>query len=301
MPKKLANVVIVLVLIFGAISLFSGRLFPQSVDVGIAGTNGVSLPEGGRSESHAPGSQDSLALTDSNGVSSTDNPPYITKVTMLYGERNEVYERALQSHVRHGDIHGYPVRVLRQRMLGRLWTKPAWLLSIVLEEMAKPPGKRIEWIFWFDADTVIANPDIPLEIFVPPEPEYGHIHFLCGNDHNGLNDGAFLLRIGDYALHMLAAALSVESFRPEVDLKYSEQSAIEHVVTAGDVYRPWDGARYIDGYAKIPQRWMNAYMGARDEHGMPDKKKRPHSNSIHEGGKFPRWSFSLQYFVTTPN
>lgn len=220
-------------------------------------------------------------------------PPFITKVTMLYGDRNEVYERALQSHIDHGKKHGYPVKVLRQKMLGRLWTKPAWLLSIVLDELAKPPEQRTQWIFWFDADTFIANPDIPLEIFLPPKPAFSHIHFLCGNDHNGLNDGAFLLKVNDFALHMLAASLSVETYRPEIDLKYSEQSAIEHVVLSGDVYRPWDGTRYIDGYARIPQRWMNAYMGARDEDGQLDSKKKQHSNSILEGGE----SFNAAFHV----
>lgn len=223
---------------------------------------------------------------DFNQSISPPEPPYIVKVTMLYGEPNEVYERALQSHIEHGQLHNYPVKVLRQKMLGRLWTKPAYLLSIVLDEFTKPPDERIEWIFWFDADTFIANPEIPLEVFIPERPELDQIHFLCGNDHNGLNDGAFLLRVNDFALHMLAAALSVETYRPQVDLKFSEQSAIEHVLLAGDTYRPWDGTRYIDGYAKIPQRWMNAYMGARDASGMPEKNKKHHSNSIQEGGKF---------------
>ena len=83
---------------------------------------------------------------------------------------------------------------------------------------------------WFDADTVVVNAKIPLEMFLPPSPEFDHVHFLCGSDHHGLNDGAFLLRVHPYSLHLMAAALSVESLRPEVDLKYSEQSAIEHVV-----------------------------------------------------------------------
>lgn len=217
----------------------------------------------------------------------------IAKVSMLYGDPNPVYERALQSHIEHGRRHGYPIKVLRQKLLGRLWTKPAYLLSIVLDELSKPVEQRIKWIFWFDADTFLVNPEIPLEVFLPPEPAFSNIHFLCGNDHNGLNDGAFLLRVNDFALHMLAASLSVETFRPEVDLKYSEQSAIEHVVLAGDVYRPWDGTRYIDGYAQIPQRWMNAYMGARNDAGEPVSGKKKSANAIREGGKYPSFVSAL--------
>ena len=33
---------------------------------------------------------------------------------MLYGDTNEMYERALRSHERHGNIWGYPMHTLRQ-------------------------------------------------------------------------------------------------------------------------------------------------------------------------------------------
>ncbi|KIX97764.1 uncharacterized protein Z520_06542 [Fonsecaea multimorphosa CBS 102226] len=209
--------------------------------------------------------------------------PKIAKITMLYGDTySEAYERALESHSRHADMHGYPMYVLRQKILGRLWTKPAWILGVVLEELAKPPKERLEWLFWFDADTFLLNPKIPLEIYLPP-PDVSGVNFLCGNDHNGLNDGAFLLRINDYSVHLLASSLSVETFRPTVDLRYSEQSAIEHVVHEGGVYRPWDGTTYLDGYAEIPQRWLNAYMGARDDHGVPIPAKKEHPNGVRPG------------------
>ena len=216
-----------------------------------------------------------------------DNKPRskIAKITMLYGDSpNPAYERALQSHALHADMHGYPLFVLRQKMLGRLWTKPAWILSTVLAELAKPPRERLEWLFWFDADTFLLNPKIPLDTFLPP-PHVQGVHFLCGNDHNGLNDGAFLLRINDYSVHMLASSLSVETFRPTVDLRYSEQSAIEHVVHQGGVYRPWDGTTYLEGYAEIPQRWLNAYMGARNDSGVLEPGKKGHSNSVKPGGE----------------
>ena len=204
-------------------------------------------------------------------------------VTMLYGEPSPVYELALQSHAEHAGKHGYSLMVLRQKLLGRLWSKPAYILSIILNELQKPESERLRWLFWFDADTVVINPQIPLDIFLPPSPDFDHIHFLCGYDHNGLNDGAFLLRINDYSLHLMAAALTVESFRPEVNLQYSEQSAIEHLVTSKDMVRPWENFTYADGYAKIPQRWLNAYMGPRTPEGVVKPKKQFQDNSVREG------------------
>ena len=108
---------------------------------------------------------------------------------------------------------------------------------------------------------------------------------MCGNDQHGLNDGAFLLRVDGYALHLLAAALSVESLRPDVDLKYSEQSAIEHVVHADDFIGHNGQFTYTDGYAEIPQRWMNAYLGPRHADGTPRRRGRNQrlKNSVVEG------------------
>ncbi|EXJ82389.1 hypothetical protein A1O3_06202 [Capronia epimyces CBS 606.96] len=229
--------------------------------------------------------------SDEQGTNTTTTAPgrsKIGKITMLYGDSpNPSYERALQSHMVHAARHGYPMHVLRQKILGRLWTKPAWILSVVLAELAKPPEQQLEWLFWFDADTFLLNYEIPLETYLPPRqvghPAFNAVNFLCGNDHNGLNDGAFLLRVNDYAVHLLASSLSVETFRPDVDLRYSEQSAIEHVVHHGGVYRPWDGSTYLDGYVEIPQRWLNAYMGARNESGDIIPGKKTHANGVKPG------------------
>jgi hypothetical protein len=208
----------------------------------------------------------------------------IGKATMLYGQQSPVYERALQTHLQHAETHGYPVFVLREKLLGRLWTKAAYILSIILNELQKPAGDRLQWLFWFDADTILLNPYLPLETFLPPSPEFDHISFLCGFDHNGLNDGAFLLRINEYSLHLMAASLTVESFRPEVELKYSGQSAEEHVILSHDIVNPrYSNFTYSDGYAKIPQRWMNAYMGPRTLEGEVKPYRQLIGNSVHEG------------------
>ena len=70
----------------------------------------------------------------------------IGKVTMLYGDRNPVYESALEGHMEHGRRHGYQIFVLRRQLLGRLWSKPAYILSILLEELQKPPESRLKWL-----------------------------------------------------------------------------------------------------------------------------------------------------------
>jgi hypothetical protein len=64
---------------------------------------------------------------------------------MLYGD-NPVYEQALKGHERHNEIHGYDMTVLQQQLLEGFWSKPAYILSRLLQELAKPEAERLEWI-----------------------------------------------------------------------------------------------------------------------------------------------------------
>ena len=90
----------------------------------------------------------SLAPSSSNNqiAKSGGNPRRIAKVSMLYGNPNPLYERALQSHERHAQRWGYPMYVLEEDISEGFWNKPSYVLSLVIQELAKPPGKRCEWL-----------------------------------------------------------------------------------------------------------------------------------------------------------
>lgn len=86
-------------------------------------------------------------------VSKLDDTPSnklqrVAKVSMLYGETNHMYERALQSHERHGKLWGYPMHILRQDISVGFWNKPSYLLSLVISELTKPAGERKEWLMY---------------------------------------------------------------------------------------------------------------------------------------------------------
>jgi ABC-type dipeptide/oligopeptide/nickel transport system permease component len=86
------------------------------------------------------------ASPNSQIAKSGGNPRRIAKVSMLYGNPNPLYERALQSHERHAQRWGYPMYVLEQDISEGFWNKPSYVLSLVIQELAKPPGKRCEWL-----------------------------------------------------------------------------------------------------------------------------------------------------------
>ena len=102
----------------------------------------------------------------------------IGKVTILFHGRDPTYIRAIQTHQAHNRRYGYPLLALRHAILDGIWSKPAYLLAVLLEELRKPEGQRLKWLLcvyedksqertlnfysWVDADTVVTNPKIPL-------------------------------------------------------------------------------------------------------------------------------------------
>lgn len=171
----------------------------------------------------------------------------IVKVTAHFGPQDPAYEEALLTHHRHAELHGYPVLDLRSKVIDDLWNKPAYLLSIILNELRKPEKEREEWLFWFDRDTVILNPCIPLHIFLPPEDD---INIVISNDFNGLNNGVFGIRVNEWSVRLLSTILGYRELRPDEELPFTEQSAMEKVL---------QDDRFRNGVAYYPQRWFNAY------------------------------------------
>jgi len=70
----------------------------------------------------------------------------VGKVHVLFGESNPIYERALILQEAHAKRNGHPMFVCREKMLSGLWTKPAFILSVVLAELAKPEKRRLQWL-----------------------------------------------------------------------------------------------------------------------------------------------------------
>lgn len=72
----------------------------------------------------------------------------VGKVHALFGEENPTYERALRLHELHSQRMGHPMFVLREKLLSGLWSKPAYILSILLEELARPEDERLKWLLY---------------------------------------------------------------------------------------------------------------------------------------------------------
>ncbi|KAJ6059797.1 hypothetical protein N7444_003436 [Penicillium canescens] len=180
--------------------------------------------------------------------------PSIAKVTIIFGD-NSVYHRALKTHEEHSRKFGYPMHVLQSGILDDVWTKPAFLLSLILEELVKPKTERLEWIFWFDADTVVMNPNIPIELFLPPA-DFPDIHVIFSKDWNGLNNGVFPIRVHPWSVELLSAVIAYPHYFPNTQLVFRDQSALGKLLENDDYFR--------NSTIYAPLRWFNAYRGAPD-------------------------------------
>ncbi|KAI9777141.1 MAG: hypothetical protein M1816_004910 [Peltula sp. TS41687] len=187
-----------------------------------------------------------------SGPFSVNRRATVGKVTIITGGPNPTYERALKTHRRHDRLHGYPLYVLRQGILESVWSKPAYILSLLLKELSRPESERLKWLLWFDADTVIMNPQIPLEIFLPPADNFDEIHLLVTNDSNGLNNGVFPIRVHPWSVELMSAIISFPILRPDTRIKFRDQSALEELIT--------HEARFSKHTMHVPQRWFNAFQ-----------------------------------------
>ena len=198
---------------------------------------------------------------------------------MLYGGPNPLYERALGTHEAHNENFGYPFYVLREQTLPGYWSKPAYLLRLLLSELEKPKSERLEWLVWIDGDVVVMNPNIPLEIFLPPSPQWDHIYAIMTNDHRGLNNGVFFLRVNEWSVWLMNSCLNTQINEPDLKLEFGDQSALQYWLNL---------ERFRNNTIHVPQRWFNAYTGYRgastDLFADPMKPSYKYkANSVKEG------------------
>ncbi|KAK6335338.1 hypothetical protein TWF696_002118 [Orbilia brochopaga] len=197
----------------------------------------------------------STKIVSTNDDKSVQEPPQskIAKVCMLYYENvtesTIALESAIASHNAHNDRHHYRSYLLRKGILSGFYSKPAYMTTIILEELIKPPEERLEWLVWHDADLVLMNSEIPLEAFLPP-PGFEHIHLIATNDLGGLNNGVFFIRINEWSVLLLTALTAYRTYHPGFSSVNEDQVVMDEIIQLDE----WKGH-----VVHVPQRWFNSY------------------------------------------
>jgi mannan polymerase II complex MNN10 subunit len=199
--------------------------------------------------------------------------PRVATVTAQYGEQQQHYQKSFQTHLIHSIIHSTDVHVLCDPIVSDLWNKPAFILHLLMQELLKPEGKRIEWLMWVDRDTLILDQCRPMSSFLPltdllSSTEQGRkdkqrqsvsnstTQLIVTNDENGLNNGVFLLRVGTWGIELFNAILAFRHYKSEVELRWSEQSAMNIII-----HEPM----FSKNVQFVPKHWFNG-----NEEGGPE-------------------------------
>ncbi|KAJ4419618.1 hypothetical protein N0V85_000948 [Neurospora sp. IMI 360204] len=248
---------------------------PNNINNGIQNVD-HSVPAG--SGSDAPTANTPPPAT--NQPAEHEQPPVmktsrVAKVTVAANALDvDVIHRAMQTHERHNREHGYPHYIALNQAVSSLiendragrpkgaWTKPAYLLSIIVAELEKPEEERLKWVFWFDADTVVMNPYTPLELFLPPEDAKGlsNVDLVISSNWDGLNSGVFAFRVSPWSVSFLSAVLAYpiyNSERMKTD-RFRDQSAFQFLLTdkASPLAQTPMAGR--DHWVNVPIRWFNS-------------------------------------------
>lgn len=99
-------------------------------------------------------------------------------------------------------------------------------------------------------DTVILNPRISLELYLPPSNRTD-IHFLASNDRNGLNAGLFFMRVSEWSVLYLSSIVAWPTQHAGQKLIFGEQSAMQDETSKKEIF--------TKGFQQIPRHWINSY------------------------------------------
>ena len=113
-------------------------------------TSATSSPSSSPSASPTPSpSNESDVLPTERLQSAFEGGVKFVQVSMQYGDNYDVtIERALKTHIDYGKKWGYETQYLRQNIMPSdgIYNKLFFLLATMVNELAKPFGRRSEWL-----------------------------------------------------------------------------------------------------------------------------------------------------------
>jgi hypothetical protein len=74
------------------------------------------------------------------------------------------------------------------------------------------------------------NPQISLDIFIPPSPDFDWVNIVYTQDRHGLNNGVFLIKVNAWSVKLLSGVIALHNFKPDKELVFSEQSSLEELI-----------------------------------------------------------------------
>jgi hypothetical protein len=93
----------------------------------------------------------------STASTASEKKSNIGKITVSFGKPDKVFDRAIRSHELHNRDWSYPQFVLRERVMPGLYSKHAYIFSIIVQELAKPKSERLHWVAYVFQSPVLCQ------------------------------------------------------------------------------------------------------------------------------------------------
>jgi lipopolysaccharide biosynthesis glycosyltransferase len=171
------------------------------------------------------------------------------------------------------------------------------MIHVMVAEMEK--GDRgARWLMWVDADSAVVNPALPLDIFLPPA-DFDDVHMLASQDQSGFNAGMFFIKCHSWSVRLLANALTLPKYKPNVGVDFAEQSTLWMVMNETDNRKHvlWQPKTWFNAY-----QWHQGYegdVGSMFVHfpGLDDDRWNHMGRwlNILEGPEAEKWSIDLKH------
>ena len=118
--------------------------------------------------------------------------------------------------------------------------------------MLTPKCAGAEWLVWFDADTIIMNPNVPWATFLPPVDSFSDIHIIGTKDWNRFNPGVFLLRVNGWSVKTLSQVYALQNIRTDISFgNNADQDAMIWII---------DRPGYREHMLYQPIEWFQGYQ-----------------------------------------
>jgi len=129
------------------------------------------------------------------------------------------------NHRRYCQRHGIEYTLYTGGKHG-VWRKIEAITDRLAIELDKPPAERTDWLFYSDADTLIHNPLVPLDMFLP---NHQTPYLLMFRDSNLMNAGTFFIRVDHRSFEFFKEVLAYPTRPVQKTLNFKEQTAMLYV------------------------------------------------------------------------
>jgi len=185
---------------------------------------------------------------------------------------NSLQEHSVSELYQYANIHGYEFEFSSYNYIPESVIFFMKIQTIIQKLIEGLKYKKYDWIFWADNDTLIPNPNIKLESFLPNERMY-KTHLIAAFDalqwkgYDGLNAGVLLIRVHEWSLKLLMRVMTYPYYNKEKYIINDDQTSLNNILLEFDE---------SNHYVIVPPSWFNSLYIKKGDffyHAMGGNKK----------------------------